>query len=39
MGHPLMSLPFRFHVSMLGVLGISDDLLKWRREELALAPR
>ncbi len=35
MGRPLMSLPFRFHVSMMGVLGISDDLLKWSEAELA----
>ena len=35
MGRPLMSLPFRFHVSMMGVLGISDDLLKWSDADLA----
>jgi len=35
MGRPLLSLPFRFHVSMMGVLGISDDLLKWAESDLA----
>lgn len=36
MGRPLMSLPFRFHVSMMGVLGVSDDLLKWSEADLAI---
>jgi alpha-galactosidase len=36
MGRPLMSLPFRFHVSMMGVLGISDDLLKWSEADLTI---
>ncbi len=35
MGRPLFSLPFRFHVSMMGVLGISDDLLRWAESDLA----
>ena len=35
MGRPLLSLPFRFHVNMMGVLGISDDLLKWSEADLA----
>ncbi len=36
MGKPLTPLPFRFHVSMLGSLGISADLLQWSDEELAV---
>ncbi len=36
MGHAPAPLEFRFHVSMLGVLGISDDLLKWSAAERAL---
>jgi alpha-galactosidase len=36
MGQAPAPLAFRFHVSMLGVLGISDDLLKWSAEERAL---
>jgi alpha-galactosidase len=36
MGRPLMSLSFRFHVSMMGVLGVSDDLLKWSEADLAI---
>ncbi|MCS6827038.1 MAG: alpha-galactosidase [Caldilinea sp.] len=36
MGKPLMPLPFRFHVSMMGVLGVSVDLMKWSEEELRL---
>jgi alpha-galactosidase len=35
MGKPLTPLPFRFHVSMLGVLGMSVDLLTWSEEEIA----
>jgi alpha-galactosidase len=35
MGNPLAPLPFRFHVSMLGVLGMSVDLLEWSDEEMA----
>ena len=35
MGSPLLPLPFRFHVSMLGVLGMSVDLLAWSEEEMA----
>jgi alpha-galactosidase len=35
MGKPLTPLPFRFHVSMLGVLGMSVDLLTWSEEEMA----
>ena len=31
-----LSLAFRFHVSMLGSLGISADLLQWSDEELAV---
>jgi alpha-galactosidase len=34
MGNPLTPLPFRFHVSMLGVLGMSVDLMAWSEEEL-----
>lgn len=37
MGKPLTPLPFRFHVSMLGSLGISADLLEWSDEEMAVA--
>ncbi len=36
MGKPLTSLPFRFHVSMMGSLGISADLLQWSDQELAI---
>lgn len=36
MGDPLMPLPFRFHVSMMGTLGISANLLTWSPEELRL---
>ena len=36
MGHAPAPLAFRFHVSMLGVLGISADLLEWTAEERAL---
>ena len=36
MGHAPAPLEFRFHVSMMGVLGISSDLLKWTAEERAL---
>ncbi len=35
MGNPLLPLTFRFHVSMLGVLGMSVDLLEWSEEEMA----
>ena len=36
MGNPLLPLPFRFHVSMLGVLGMSVNLLEWSEEEITL---
>ena len=36
MGNPLLPLTFRFHVSMLGVLGMSVDLLEWSEEEMAV---
>jgi alpha-galactosidase len=39
MGNPLTPLPFRFHVSMLGVLGMSVDLLEWSEEDLAEGAR
>jgi alpha-galactosidase len=35
MGDPLAPLPFRFHVSMLGILGMSVNLLDWSDEEMA----
>ncbi|MBK8047487.1 MAG: alpha-galactosidase [Anaerolineales bacterium] len=35
MGNPPAPLEFRFHVSMMGVLGISSDLMHWTPEELA----
>jgi alpha-galactosidase len=34
MGNPLLPLSFRFHVSMLGVLGMSVNLLEWSEEEM-----
>lgn len=34
-GH--LPLPFRFHVSMCGVLGVGGNLLRWSAEERALA--
>lgn len=37
-GTPL-SLAFRFHVSMCGVLGIGNDLLRWTADERAEARR
>ena len=36
MGHAPAPLAFRFHVSMLGVLGVSADLLEWTAEERAV---
>ena len=36
MGRGLLSLAFRFHVSMMGMLGISADLMQWSESELAL---
>jgi alpha-galactosidase len=35
MGNPLLPLSFRFHVSMLGALGMSVDLAEWSEEEIA----
>ena len=35
---PRLSLEFRFHVSMMGVLGIGGNLLDWTAEERADAP-
>ena len=36
MGNPLLPLTFRFHVSMLGALGMSVDLMAWSEEEMAV---
>jgi alpha-galactosidase len=37
MGEEFLSLDFRFHVSMCGVLGIGADLRKWSEKDIAAA--
>lgn len=36
---PATSLDFRFDVAMMGVLGISDNIMNWSKSDLALAAR